>query len=136
MCPYLEDSRPLKTGMNVGRWCSSLRWERSRQPFGSVHFLRSFVPMHPLHGRVASLEQTNCSKKKPCLFSFTSRISAKMETVGSTVGSKTKSLFQSLKDKTEQLSTKRDDNQDPTEVAEKMVGDNCVSSKLLKCSSK
>ena len=44
-----------------------------------------------------------------------------METVGTTVGSKTKSLLQSLKDKTEQLKTKRSEYVEPADVTENKV---------------
>ncbi len=40
-----------------------------------------------------------------------------METVGNTVGTKTKSLFQSLKDRTEQLTSKKQELQPPDDVA-------------------
>ena len=45
------------------------------------------------------------------------RISARMETVGNTVGTKTKSLFQSIKDRTEQLTNKKQELQPPDDVA-------------------
>ena len=53
------------------------------------------------------------------------RISAKMETVGSSVGLKTKSLFQALIDKTEQLKSKRNEYVEPADVAEKKVQYSC-----------
>ena len=56
------------------------------------------------------------------VFNFSIRISAGMGTVGTTVGTKTKSIFQSLKDKTEQLKNKRTDYVEPADVAENKVG--------------
>ena len=44
-----------------------------------------------------------------------------METMGNTVGSKTKSLFQSLIDKTDQLKNKRNEVVEPADVAENKV---------------
>ena len=67
------------------------------------------------------------------LCSVARRISAKMETVGSTVGLKTKSLFQSLIDKTEQLKSKRNEYVEPADVAEKKVEWNILYAAISYC---
>ena len=56
-----------------------------------------------------------------------------METVGSTVGLKTKSLFQSLIDKTEQLKSKRNEYVEPADVAEKKVEWNILYAAISYC---